>query len=107
MFIEGDSSEGSQNVVSMDREDRAAKSKAGGKKKKPRRMNFRKKRPPANLAFDYKDVHSLAAFLTEEGKIVPARVSGLSAGQQRQLTLAVKRARNLAFIGTTRRTLIS
>lgn len=64
---------------------------------------FRRKRPPANLEFDYKDVQTLLSFLTDEGKIVPARVSGLRAAQQRQLTLAIKRARNLAFISTTRR----
>jgi small subunit ribosomal protein S18 len=74
-----------------------------GKKRKPKRMNFRKRRPPANLRFDYKDVQTLMSFLTEEGKIVPARVSGLSAFQQRQLTLAIKRARNLAFINPLRR----
>lgn len=74
-----------------------------GKKRKAKRMNFRKKRPPANLRFDYKDVNTLMSFLTEEGKIVPARVSGLSAQQQRELTLAIKRARNVAFISSVRR----
>lgn len=71
--------------------------------RKPRRSSFRKKRPPADLTFDYKKVNGLTPFVTEEGKIVPARVSGLSASQQRQLTLAVKRARNIGLLSATRR----
>lgn len=73
------------------------------RKKKPRRSSFRRKRPPADLTFDYKNVHVLSEFITEEGKITPARVSGLSASQQRGLTLAVKRARNLGFMSATGR----
>ena len=72
-------------------------------KKKPRRNSFRKRRPPASLTFDYKKVMDLMPFMTEEGKIIPARVSGLRASQQRELTLAIKRARNLAFVSPTRR----
>jgi small subunit ribosomal protein S18 len=74
-----------------------------GKKRKARRPAFRRKRPPANMVFDYKDVHTLMMFLTEEGKIVPGRVSGLSASQQRELTLAIKRARHLSLISPVRR----
>jgi small subunit ribosomal protein S18 len=55
------------------------------------------------MVFDYKDVHTLMMFLTEEGKIVPGRVSGLSASQQRELTLAIKRARHLSLISPVRR----
>ncbi len=77
--------------------------RGGQRRRKPRRPAFRKKRPPANLEFDYKDVHTLMMFLTEEGKIVPARVSGLSAAQQRQLNLAIKRARHLSFISPVKR----
>jgi len=74
-------------------------------KKKPRRSfgGFRKKRPPATLKFDYKNIYDLMPFITEEGKIIPARVSGLSAHQQRGLTLAVKRARNIGFLSPVRR----
>lgn len=79
----------------------------GNAKRKPRRrVGFRKKRPPADLRFDYKDLNTLLNFLTEEGKIVAGRVSGLSAKQQRELTTAVKRARQLAFVGTVQRTYI-
>jgi len=48
--------------------------------------------------FDYKDVELLRRYISEEGKIVPSRISRLTAKQQRQLALAVKRARQLALI---------
>ncbi len=83
------------------------KDKAGFKKRRPkRRTAFRKKRPPASLQFDYKDISSLFSFLTEEGKIVAARVSGLRGFQQRQLTLAVKRARHIGYLSPLRRDFI-
>jgi len=68
---------------------------------------FRKKRPPADLSFNYKDLNSYLPFITEEGKLVAARVSGLSAKQQRDLTLAVKRARHVAFISAVNKNIIS
>lgn len=47
---------------------------------------------------DYKDVDLLKRFINEQGKLLPRRISGVSAGFQRQLTRAVKRARHLALI---------
>ena len=47
---------------------------------------------------DYKDPARLKRFLTERGKILPRRITGLSAKQQRQIALAIKRARHLAFL---------
>ncbi|BAZ89810.1 30S ribosomal protein S18 [Raphidiopsis curvata NIES-932] len=47
---------------------------------------------------DYKDVELLRKFITERGKILPRRITGLTSQQQRQLTLAIKRARILAFL---------
>lgn len=83
------------------------KDKAGFKKKRPkRRTAFRKKRPPASLQFDYKDISALFSFLTDEGKISAARVSGLRGFQQRQLTLAVKRARHIGYLSPLRREFI-
>jgi small subunit ribosomal protein S18 len=74
------------------------------KKRRPKKKSsFRKKRPPASLTFDYRDLDSLLPFLTEEGKLVPARVSGLRASQQRDLTISVKRARQVAFISAISR----
>ena len=42
---------------------------------------------------DYKDVETLKQFITENGKIVPSRITGTKARYQRQLTLAIKQAR--------------
>ena len=47
---------------------------------------------------DYKDVDLLKKFLTERGKILPRRLTGLTAKQQRDLTTAVKRARIVALL---------
>lgn len=47
---------------------------------------------------DYKDVDLLRRFITERGKVLPRRVTGLTAKQQRRLTIAVKRARLLALL---------
>ncbi|HEY9383693.1 MAG TPA: 30S ribosomal protein S18 [Gemmatimonadales bacterium] len=47
---------------------------------------------------DYKDDKLLSRFLTERGKILPRRLSGVSARHQRQLAVAIKRARYLALL---------
>ncbi|MCA0170733.1 MULTISPECIES: 30S ribosomal protein S18 [Bacillaceae] len=47
---------------------------------------------------DYKDVDLLKRFVSERGKILPRRVTGTSAKYQRQLTRAVKRARQMALL---------
>ena len=54
-----------------------------------------------NLVLDYKNPQLLKNFLSDRGKIVPARISGLTARQQRQLTKAIKRARMLALLPYT------
>lgn len=52
-------------------------------------------------AIDYKDVPKLRRYVTERGKILPRRISGNCAKHQRQLTLAIKRARNVALLPFT------
>ncbi len=47
---------------------------------------------------DYKDVKLLQRYVTEQGKIIPKRITGTSAKYQRQLALAVKRARHMALL---------
>lgn len=47
---------------------------------------------------DYKDERLLSRFLTERGKILPRRLSGCCARHQRQLSTAIKRARQLALL---------
>jgi small subunit ribosomal protein S18 len=53
------------------------------------------------LKIDYKDSKTLRYFVTERGKIVPRRISGNCAKHQRFLTLAVKRARQIALLPYT------
>ena len=50
---------------------------------------------------DYKDLNTLKSNITENGKIVPSRITGTSARYQRQLASAIKRARYLALIPYT------
>lgn len=50
------------------------------------------------MAIDYKDVGRLRKFLSERGKILPRRISGNCARHQRQLTVAIKQARNVALL---------
>ncbi len=50
---------------------------------------------------DYKDAAKLRRFITERGKILPRRISGNCAKHQRQVTLAIKRARNIALLPFT------
>src|SRR5579884_2502989 len=50
------------------------------------------------LKVDYKDVRTLSGFITEGGKIVPSRTSGNCAKHQRQLAIAIKRARVIALL---------
>ena len=50
---------------------------------------------------DYKDVDTLKDFITEQGKVIPARLTGTQARYQRQLTTAIRRARFLALLPYT------
>jgi len=49
-------------------------------------------------AIDYKDVKLLQRFVSERGKILPSRITAVSAKKQRKLSQAIKRARNLALL---------
>ncbi|MFH1217490.1 MAG: 30S ribosomal protein S18 [Pseudomonadota bacterium] len=53
------------------------------------------------LVIDYKDVKTLRNFLTERGKIIPRRIYGNCAKHQRELTEAIKRARQIALLPYT------
>ena len=69
-----------------------------GSKGRRRRMEG-----PRITLLNYKDVSTLSHFVTEQGKILPKRTTKVSAGFQRQLGTAVKRARYLALLPYTRR----
>jgi len=76
------------------------------KRKKRRRRVFRRRRvcrfcADASLKIDYKDAKTLRYFLTERGKIIPRRISDNCAKHQRELTLAIKRARQMALLPYT------
>lgn len=61
---------------------------------------YRRKLSPLQLGevIDYKDVELLSKFLTEQGKILPRRVTGLTTKQQARLTKAVKKARVISLL---------
>jgi small subunit ribosomal protein S18 len=52
----------------------------------------------AGTATDYKDVKLLQRYISEKGKIVPARITAVSAKKQRLLSQAIKRARHLSLL---------
>jgi small subunit ribosomal protein S18 len=51
-----------------------------------------------NQKIDYKDIDLLSLFLTEQGKILPRRATGVTVQQQRKLTKAIKRARIISLL---------
>jgi len=55
----------------------------------------------SSLLIDYKEPRTLRYFTTERGKIIPRRISGNCAKHQRELTVAIKRARNMALMPFT------
>lgn len=73
-------------------------------RKKDRRVtSVRRKRSCPFLAdktlqIDYKDLSLLKRFLSPRGKILPSRITGISAKYQRALAVAIKRARHLALL---------
>lgn len=68
----------------------------------PDNKSRKRKRCPFTAAgireIDYKDIDTLAQFVTERGKILPRRVTGVSAFHQRKLSEAIKRARHVALL---------
>ena len=86
----------------------AFKPKAGAKRKddKGRNSAFKRRKFCRFTAekieqVDYKDVDILKEFITENAKIMPARITGTKTGYQRQLGTAIKRARFLALLPYT------
>jgi len=67
---------------------------------------YRKKSNPLkNRDIDYKDTKTLMHYVSERGKIVPSRISGVSQKDQRKLTQAIKRARHLGLVPFVRNNL--
>jgi len=63
-----------------------------------RRKRFCKFTAEGIEEIDYKDINTFKAYMTETGKIIPSRISGTKARYQRQLTIAIKRARYLSLL---------
>ena len=53
---------------------------------------------PGSPEIDYKDIRLLTRYLTEKGKIIPSRITGVSRKKQKELAKAIKRARFLSLI---------
>lgn len=61
-------------------------------------MKNRRVRRVIEEYIDYKDSKKLQKFVTDQGKIIPRRITGLSAKQHRELVRAIKRARHIAIM---------
>ena len=67
------------------------------------RKPFQKKRKSCPFSgskskIDYKDIKTLTKFVSERGKIIPSRITAVSSAKQRELSIAIKRARVLALL---------
>lgn len=65
---------------------------------KPRRYQRRRPRQVVPDYLDWKDVDYLRQFVPERGKIMPRRISGITAKDQRRIATAIKRARSMALL---------
>jgi small subunit ribosomal protein S18 len=96
-FDRGDRREGGNSVKAR------LRAKARKRDRKNRKRTFARKKvsrltTDKTVVVDYKDPKLLRSFLSETGKILPRRITGNTAKQQRAVALAVKRARHLALL---------
>lgn len=78
-----------------ERRERSGGGSFGGFRGRPKSCPFTGKNAPK---IDYKDVNLLRRYVSERGKIMPNRITAVSAKMQRRLTQAIKRARYLALL---------
>ena len=76
--------------------EKAERPMRGGRKSRKKVCNFCVDKQGATI--DYKDVAKLRKYISERAKILPRRVTGTCTCHQRELTLAIKRARHLALL---------
>jgi len=75
------------------------RSSSGPRKKRPfQRRKVCRFCADKQVSIDYKDPRTLRYFVSERGKIIPRRISGNCSKHQRQITEAIKRARNIALL---------
>ena len=82
---------------------KADKDKDKDKAKQARKRGFARRKvcrfcADKNVAIDYKDPQTLKHFITDRGKIIPRRISGNCAKHQREIAVAVRRARMIALM---------
>lgn len=82
-------------MVQVKKKKKFTKQKENKKEKKIRQRKFIKR---AAKKVTYKDVNLLKLFLTRQGKILPRKITGLTAQQQKKISKAVKHARILALL---------
>lgn len=86
------------SVERKERTERAPRKSSGGGMRRKKTCPFSVDNAPA---IDYKDLDLLKRYVSERGKMMPSRITGVSAKYQRQLTTAVKRARQIALLPYT------
>lgn len=96
----------SENVENTEKVEKAEKTERAERPERPERRNMRRSRrkvcsfcvDKALSNIDYKDSVKLRRFISERAKILPRRVTGTCAKHQRELTTAIKRARQVALL---------
>jgi small subunit ribosomal protein S18 len=68
------------------------------KQQQPRRKKSDPLKTRGINYIDFKDIKLLSRFVNEQGKILPSRITGINSKMQRQLTVAIKRARHLGLM---------
>ncbi len=89
-------------MAEMENEERERNSRTGRSSRPSRRRRVSRLTSERIDYIDYKDTKLLQSFIAENGKILPRRLTGVSAWQQRKLTEAIKRARNIALLPYTK-----
>lgn len=94
-------------MAEMENDDRSDRSDRNGRTGRGGRSGGRRRRVSRLSAekidyIDYKDVKLLQSFVADNGKIMPRRLTGVTAMQQRKLSEAIKRARTLALLPFTK-----
>ena len=89
-------------MAELENEDRERNGKPARSSRPSRRRRVSRLTAERIDYIDYKDIKLLQSFIAENGKILPRRLIGVSAWQQRKLTEAIKRARNIALLPYTK-----
>jgi len=90
-----------EQPVAEQRSERPERPERPMRTQRPRRRKVCQFCVDRNSVIDYKDVGRLRKYLTERSKIIPRRVTGTCAKHQRDLTIAIKRARQIALLSYT------